>query len=217
MIGEWSWLWSENDHDQCTPIMGADCVWSSLLFLSCLSNWKKLRHLTANSKKPAACGKIIKQIRNEFWNAQPALWSEQILKLEHVWDQRYPVLREQTILNPHKIQIWFKLQDQFLPPWLGVARDNTETYFFGKRKSKFTMFYFVRTKSRLLQLRSHGVMPANKPILNKKWCDKDRALDNVSHVTWMTCDTVQCDKSDMALLIKSVRECDSCCILLSNL
>ena len=170
---------------------GADFVWSPLLFLSCHSNWQQLRQLTANSKKNSCMWKTIEQYRNEFWNAQPALWSELILKLEHVCDQRYPVLREQWILNPHKIQIWFKLQDQFLPPWIGVARDNAGIIF-SKCKCKLTLSYFVRTQMINWILSVHCCnSEARKQAKPEQRCDKDRALDNVSHVTWMTCDIWQ--------------------------
>ena len=75
VIREWTWSMYA-DHGCCRLL----CVITPPLVFQ--QNRDQL--LTANSKT-AACGKIEQSER--VLKAQPALWSEQILKLEHVCDQ----------------------------------------------------------------------------------------------------------------------------------
>ena len=223
MIGEWSWSWSANDHDQRTPIMGAVCcVWSLIR----ANNWDST-HKTANSKKPAACGTSLSiAISERVLKPRPALWSSELILTTGTFLWPDPVLRrQQPILNPHKIQIWFKLQDQFWPPWRGVAIDNTDISFLQKN-ANFNFLFLEGKVGKFCQQSVATLKPgceAGKQAKPEQMCDKDRALDNVTcdtsrwHVTYggKLCDNKKSD--NLALLIKSVRECDSCCILLSNL
>ena len=181
----WSWLWSENDHDQRTPIMGAVCcVWS-------LIRAQQQLRLNSQLQIAKACGNPSIAISERVLKPRPALWSSELILTTGTFLWPDPVLRDNN-------QFWIHTKSRSGSNFR-TSSDHTgeelqeKTHFL--RKNANLHFLILEEKkrlnfvSRLLQLWSQDVKPATKQSLNK--CATKTGRLRTSHVTcWSHVTTV---------------------------
>jgi len=183
----WSWLWSENDHDQRTPIMGAVCcVWS-------LIRAQKQLRLNSQLQIAKACGNPSIAISERVLKPQPALWSSELILTTGTFLWPDPVLRDNNqfwIHTKSRSGSNFRTSSDHLGEEL---QEKMETFLFlWRQKMQIYIFWFGRNqKVKFCQQTVATLKPgceASNQAKPEQMCDKDRALENVTCDMLITCD-----------------------------
>ena len=178
----WSWLWSENDHDQRTPIMGAVCcVWS-------LIRAQQQLRLNSQLQIAKACGNPSIAISERVLKPRPALWSSELILTTGTFLWPDPVLRDNN-------QFWIHTKSRsgsnFRTSSDHTGEELQEKTHFLRKNANLHFLFWRRKKVIFCQQTVATLKPgceASNQAKPEQMCDKDRALENVTCDMLITCD-----------------------------
>ena len=178
----WSWLWSENDHDQRTPIMGAVCcVWS-------LIRAQQQLRLNSQLQIAKACGNPSIAISERVLKPRPALWSSELILTTGTFLWPDPVLRDNN-------QFWIHTKSRsgsnFRTSSDHTGEELQEKTHFLRKNANLHFLILEEKKVKFCQQTVATLKPgceASNQAKPEQMCDKDRALENVTCDMLITCD-----------------------------